>query len=122
MDEGATDNSPAILSLLSRQFPELSVVDAPGPGRGYEIGAAITGVLTVVLDAVEPDISLMSAFTAVAATINNIGPGLDAVGPVRNFAFFDPAAKWLLSLCMVMGRLEYMSILVLFAPRFWLRD
>lgn len=62
---------------------------------------------------------LISSATAVAATLNNIGPGLAAVGPTMNFADQGLAAKWLLSLLMVLGRLELYPILVLFAPRFW---
>ncbi len=79
----------------------------------------ITGVMTMLVALLEPEATLVTAFTAVAATINNIGPGLEAVGPTQTFAFLGGPAKWLLSLCMVMGRLEYMAILVLFAPRFW---
>jgi len=51
--------------------------------------------------------------------LNNIGPGLGAVGPVRNFAAIPDSGKWLLSLCMVLGRLELFPILVLFVPSFW---
>ncbi len=53
------------------------------------------------------------------ATLNNIGPGLAGVGPVQNYAFIPDAGKWLLSLCMVLGRLELFAILVLFVPSFW---
>jgi trk system potassium uptake protein TrkH len=57
----------------------------------------------------------------VAATLNNIGPGLAAVGAVENYALVPTAGKVFLSLCMVLGRLELFSILVLFVPSFWKR-
>jgi trk system potassium uptake protein TrkH len=79
----------------------------------------ICGVATVLLALLEPEIDLMSSFTAVGTTLNNIGPGLGAVGPTENFGFLRPASKWLLSLCMLMGRLELFSILVFFSVRFW---
>ena len=62
-----------------------------------------------------------TAFTSVAATLNNIGPGLQLVGAVENYAFFPTAGKILLSLLMAMGRLELYAICVLFLPAFWKR-
>lgn len=64
-------------------------------------------------------LDVITAVTSVAATLNNIGPGLGAVGAVENYAFIPWPGKLLLSLCMVMGRLELYSILVLFVPSFW---
>lgn len=66
-----------------------------------------------------PRIDFISALAASAATLNSIGPGFGQVGAVENFAFFRPASKWILSLLMVLGRLELYSILVLFIPGFW---
>lgn len=63
-----------------------------------------------------------TAFTAAAATLNNVGPGLGLVGATENFALIPPAGKMLLSLLMVLGRLEFLAILVLFIPAFWKRD
>ncbi len=65
------------------------------------------------------NVDAVSAATSVAATLNNIGPGLSLVGPVQNYAHFPYIVKCLLSLFMVAGRLELFSILVLFLPRFW---
>ncbi len=62
---------------------------------------------------------LLTAATAVLATLNNIGPGLEAVGPAQNFAFLPDASKMLLSLFMIVGRLEFYAVVVLFVPRFW---
>lgn len=58
-------------------------------------------------------------FTAVAATINNIGPGLAMVGPTCNFGFFTPFSKIVLMLDMLIGRLELFPMLLLFHPGIW---
>ncbi|MCB9641118.1 MAG: TrkH family potassium uptake protein [Myxococcales bacterium] len=63
--------------------------------------------------------NLLSAFTAVAACIGNIGPGFDAVGPYQNFGFMPIGAKWILIFCMLLGRLELYTVLILFVPQFW---
>jgi trk system potassium uptake protein TrkH len=59
----------------------------------------------------------ITAFSAVAATINNLGPGLGEVG--ANYAGLSDFAKWVLCLSMLMGRLEIFTLLVLFTPAFW---
>ncbi|NQV28418.1 MAG: TrkH family potassium uptake protein, partial [Rhodopirellula sp.] len=64
-------------------------------------------------------IELIDCASAVAATLNNIGPGLGAVGPTMNYSLFAPQSKLLLSLLMLIGRLELFAILVLFIPSFW---
>lgn len=62
---------------------------------------------------------LMTAFTAVIATFNNVGPGLEIVGPLGSYAFFPSFNKIALSLIMIMGRLELMPLLVLFYSETW---
>ena len=62
---------------------------------------------------------LIDTASAVAATLNNIGPGLGVFGPTQNYAFLTPQSKILLSVLMLMGRLELFAILVLFVPSFW---
>ena len=62
---------------------------------------------------------LVTAFTAVAATINNIGPGLNNVGPTCNFGIFSPFSKWVLVFDMLAGRLELFPLLILFHPHIW---
>ena len=57
--------------------------------------------------------------TAVVTCINNVGPGLNMVGPTGNFSFFAPWAKLLLSFDMLAGRLELFPMLLLFAPSIW---
>ena len=58
-------------------------------------------------------------FTAVATTINNVGPGLGMVGPVENFGFFSPFSKIILTFDMLAGRLELFPLLLLFHPSIW---
>ena len=67
------------------------------------------------------EMDLVTTFTAVAACMNNIGPGLEVVGPMGNFAAFSPWAKVLLSFDMLVGRLEIFPMLLLFAPSIWKR-
>ncbi len=64
---------------------------------------------------------LVTSLTGVIATLNNIGPGLGGVGAEENYASFAPFAKYVLSICMTLGRLELFAILVLFAPGLWRR-
>lgn len=62
---------------------------------------------------------LVTNFTAVAATINNIGPGLEMVGPSHNFGMFTPFSKYVLMFDMLAGRLELFPLLLLFHPALW---
>jgi trk system potassium uptake protein TrkH len=59
----------------------------------------------------------ITAFAAVAATINNLGPGLGDVS--ANYAALDDFSKWTLCFSMLLGRLEIFTLLVLFMPAFW---
>ncbi len=59
----------------------------------------------------------VSAFSAVAACINNMGPGLGAVGP--HYGTLGDPSKWVLTFAMLLGRLEIFTLLVLFTPAFW---
>ncbi len=61
----------------------------------------------------------LTTFTSVVTCINNVGPGLNMVGPTGNFSFFAPWAKLLLSFDMLAGRLELFPMLLLFAPSIW---
>lgn len=75
----------------------------------------VFGALVVM--ATGPD--LITSVTASAASLGNIGPGLARIGPLENFSIFHPVAKWVLSLLMLAGRLELLTILVMFSPKFW---
>ncbi len=66
--------------------------------------------------------SFGTTFTAVVACIGNIGPGLELVGPMGNYAAFSHLSKIILSLCMIVGRLEVLPVLVLFSGSAWKRS
>jgi trk system potassium uptake protein TrkH len=61
----------------------------------------------------------MSATSAAISCLSNVGPGFAAIGPTRNYAAIADGGKLLLSFCMLLGRLELFTVLVLFAPSFW---
>ena len=65
------------------------------------------------------NIEPITAATSVIATLNNIGPGLAMVGPTQNFGWMPEAGKLLAALLMIVGRLEFYAVVVLFLPRFW---
>lgn len=62
---------------------------------------------------------LVTSFSAVAATLGTTGPGLGAVGPLSNYALLPNPVKLVLSFCMLVGRLEIWTVLVLLRPAFW---
>lgn len=65
---------------------------------------------------------LITSFTSVAATLNNIGPGLEIVGPMSNFSAFSGLSKCVLMFDMLAGRLELFPMLLLFVPATWKRN
>ncbi|MFP4069449.1 MAG: TrkH family potassium uptake protein [Verrucomicrobiota bacterium] len=69
----------------------------------------------------EPELAFIGVFSCVQATLFNIGPGFDAVGPYENFHFLRASTKWFLSLLMILGRLELYAVMVLFIPSVWRR-
>lgn len=75
----------------------------------------VASLLLISLD--EKD--LVTNFTAIAATINNIGPGLNIVGPAGNFSSFSVLSKFVMIFDMLAGRLELLPMLVLFVPSTW---
>ncbi|MBQ3865222.1 MAG: TrkH family potassium uptake protein [Clostridia bacterium] len=79
---------------------------------------AILSVLVVSLD----QFSFETNFTAVLACLNNIGPGLDMVGSTGNYSAFSAISKIVLSLNMLLGRLEIYPILICFLPSTWKRE
>lgn len=75
----------------------------------------LIGTLLVMAEGVP----LITAISACAATIGNVGPGLELVGPAMNYSGLSNLSKFVLSLLMLLGRLELFTILVLFIPAFW---
>ncbi len=64
-------------------------------------------------------VDLVTGVTAVVSALNSIGPGLDLVGPVENFAHLPAFSKLVLTACMIVGRLEIYTVFVLFTRSFW---
>jgi trk system potassium uptake protein TrkH len=62
---------------------------------------------------------IITSVSAVATTLGNTGPGLGEVGPLDNFAHLPAASKWILTACMLFGRLEIYTLLILLFPEFW---
>ncbi|MGN0157796.1 MAG: TrkH family potassium uptake protein [Brotaphodocola sp.] len=77
-----------------------------------------SSLLLISLD----NFSFTTNFTAVAATINNIGPGLEQVGPTCNFGGYSMFSKYVLMFDMLAGRLELFPMLVLFSPKTWMKE
>ncbi len=76
------------------------------------------GTLVISLE----DIGLVSAASAVAATLGNIGPGFDFVGPARTYSEFSGPSKLILSWFMLLGRLELFTMFILLNPKFWTNE
>lgn len=78
-------------------------------------------MVTATLLLLASGLDLVTASTAVIACINNTGPGLGQVGPSGNYQGLTDFQTWVCTLSMLLGRLELMSVLVLFTPEFWQR-
>ena len=94
---------------------EHTVVRAVNVYMAAYIVIYVISILIISLD----NMDYTTNFTAVVATLNNIGPGLAKVGPTQNFSIFSTFSKIILSLDMLIGRLEIFPILVLFSPSAW---
>jgi trk system potassium uptake protein TrkH len=79
-------------------------------------GGTIIGLTMLLL---LTDMPFDTAFSAVVASVNNMGPGLNEVGPAGNFAGLTDFQTWVCAVAMLLGRLEMLSFLVLFTPGFW---
>ena len=64
-------------------------------------------------------VDFITSAGAVATCLGNIGPGIGTVGPVSNFAHLPDIVKWILTLFMVVGRLELFTVLIIFSSAFW---
>ena len=106
---------------MVKEREDLERFDVESPGRNIlgflalMIALFIGGVIVMTILGLD----LVSAFGAVAATLNNIGPGLGSVGPTDNYAHIPMIGKWVLTFFMLAGRLEIYTVLILFAPAFW---
>ena len=81
-------------------------------------GATLVGLSLLMLAS---GLDVVTAVSAIIACLNNIGPGMGKVGPASNYAVLTDFQIWLCSLAMMLGRLELLSVMVLFTPQFWRR-
>lgn len=105
----------------------VSYVKIGGKAVSSEVISSVLGFLalymgifvlcSIVLAAMGVD--FITSFSAVAASIGNIGPGLALVGPAGNYAEIPYFGKWLLSWCMLLGRLEIYTLIIFLVPEFW---
>jgi trk system potassium uptake protein TrkH len=105
-------NAVYTIKLGNRALPERILEAVWGFFSAYAL-VFIISMLAIIATGVDD----FSAFAAVTATLNNLGPGLGVVAD--NFTTMPPAAKWILILDMLFGRLEVFTLLVLFTPTFW---
>ncbi len=64
-------------------------------------------------------LDIVTSATAVISAMSNVGPALGEVGPAENYSTISPVGKWILIFCMLAGRLEIYTVLILFIPQFW---
>lgn len=86
----------------------------------YIVSYAVIFIISMLIVSID-NFSFTTNFTAVATTMNNVGPGLEAVGPICNFNDFSVLSKVVFIIDMLIGRLEIFPILVLFSPYTWKR-
>lgn len=102
------------VKIAGKAIPEDVVRSVLGFLALYMILFAIAVVLLAGVG-----VDMLTAFGAVAGTIGNIGPGFGMVGPVENYADIPILGKWLLIWCMLLGRLEIYTVIILLVPEFW---
>ncbi len=102
------------IKLGGRSIPHEVINGVMGFTFIYLFLFAITALILAGMN-----LDIITAISASAATINNVGPGLGAVGPASNYSAIPFAGKWVLIANMLMGRLEIYTLVVLFTPAFW---
>ena len=80
----------------------------------------VFGIATFIV-ALQKDLTPLSSATAVATTLNDVGPGLGQVGATESFEIVNPLGRFVLTVCMRLGRLEIFTVLALLSPAFWRR-
>ena len=76
-------------------------------------------VLITSLVAALSNADVITSFTTGLSLVGNIGPGFGRIGPIYNYSFYAPWAKWWFSFAMIAGRLEFYTMIVMFMPSFW---
>jgi trk system potassium uptake protein TrkH len=79
----------------------------------------LASIVSMTLILTFSGLDFITAFSTVVACINNLGPGLNQVGPATTFAELTNFQTWVCSFAMLLGRLELFTLLVVFIPSFW---
>ena len=126
------------LTLAKQAYRELARLIHPAAVIPVKIGHAVLpagivqavfgfiflyfmSVVMMTLVLVLSGLDFISAFSAIVACINNAGPGLNQVGPATNYQVLNDFQTWVCAFTMLLGRLEVLSLLVVFTPVFWRR-
>jgi trk system potassium uptake protein len=121
-------NAKRALLLVThpRAYAQVKVRESAVPNQ--VIGGVLVFVLVFAITVIVGTLALtatgldfVSAFTAVVASVTNTGPGLGVVGPAGNYASLLDIQKWVCIVAMLAGRLEFLTLLVVFLPGFWQR-
>ena len=81
----------------------------------------IASIVSITLLLLASGLDALTAFSAATASINNLGPGLNQVGPATTYAALTDFQTWVCSFAMLLGRLELFTLLIIFTPAFWRR-
>ena len=103
---------------MDGQLVDERVIPTP---YSYMVFYSITAILSMLVVALDEQ-SLETTITGVLTCLNNVGPGMDMVGPMNNFAHLSWLSKLVLSFDMLLGRLEIFPMLLLFMPGAWKRS
>ena len=88
---------------------------------GFYLVYILIFIIVSIVIAGTANTNFISSLAVSASAIGNIGPGLGVIGPVYNWADFPNSTKWITSFCMLLGRLEIFTVLVLFSRTYWKR-
>jgi trk system potassium uptake protein TrkH len=97
-----------------RPLPEAAAIAVMGFIFMFALSFAVFAIALSLLG-----LDYLTAMSGALTALANVGPGLGEIGPTDNFAAMPDSAKWLLAAAMLLGRLELLTVLVLFAPSFW---
>ncbi|MDO9472416.1 MAG: TrkH family potassium uptake protein [Caulobacter sp.] len=114
MDTLMHPNSVNVLKIGGRAIPPKVVMAVMGYIHLYAMSII---VLTFLL--LGSGLDFMSAFSAIVASINNAGPGLNLVGPASNYSVLTDFQTWVCTFAMLLGRLEVFTLFVVLTPSFW---
>ena len=109
-------------TVVTVHYGDRPVDDAMQRAVVLFISALVTIWMILTLALTATGLDILTALSGALTCLTNVGPGLgDVIGPAGNFSAVPDAAKWLLSVAMLLGRLEILAVLVIFTPLFWRR-